>query len=179
MYAPISRTDLDSSPAGVISSVWTKRDLCWRRNPSRRAPPMFRSPRARSLRRISPVRAPELLRARLSGCFRGGVLDGPALAELAAGKRRSDRRPPPSCIPAPPTASRAHPWLRARSGRVTSTLRYSKMKSSSSCGRSGMVGTFRQTSPGSSANEPTSLTITALPRPSARCRLPDVSPTVG
>src|SRR6185295_818299 len=67
------------------------------------------------------------------------------------------------------------PNSRATSRRETSRFKYSYSTSSSAP----PTGAFRHTSSGSSANAPTSDTITARPSPSARSRLPDVSPTVG
>ena len=54
--------------------------------------------------------------------------------DVAIGHRR------PSCTPAPPTVCARCPMARARSGRDTRRLRYSKMKSSSSCVRSRLGG---------------------------------------
>jgi len=64
---------------------------------------------------------------------------------------------------------------RATSGRAVSRFRYSKIRSSSPA----PTGTFRQTSSGNSRNAPISETSTAFPNPSARSKLPELSPTVG
>ncbi len=81
----------------------------------------------------------------------------------------------PVAFLAPRMPARARPSSRATSGRDTSRFRYSKIRSSSPA----PTGTFRQTSSGNSRNEPTSETITALPSPSARSSVPELSPTVG
>src|ERR1017187_10501284 len=67
------------------------------------------------------------------------------------------------------------PSSRATSGRDASRFRHSKTVSSSP----GPTGTFRHTSSGNSRNEPTSETSVALPNPSARSSVPELSPTVG